>query len=249
MDEQGDTKEYFKYFLVYVFFIGIVFFILAFADKAFAYERVLFNEGPGYATSTLGASAWMKSGATTLNGFYFIDCDALNIAEIASTTVSLYVDTSTRTGFNIQDLASGRLSDNSYTITTTATDFSYTFTPPLWCDGSFVLLGGEEYATRPVNWSVKGATNVDHVPHAWCSGTGSACSTAERRGQDIAIIAVGSFSTSTGGGGCEDCLQANQIIVEDALNLIGGGVLVGVSFLFLISGIIGTIWIIRRFWR
>jgi len=171
--------------------------------SAMAYERVVFNAGTGYSTTTFGASTWMKSGATTLNGYYYIDCKALGIAEIASTTVSLYVDSSTRSGFNIFDFQSGKLSNEAYTITNTATDFSYTFTPPIWCKDSFVLLGGEEYATRPVLWSTKGASNVDQVPHAWCWGTGSSCSMSELRGEDIAIIAEGTWATSSepSGGG------------------------------------------------
>jgi len=169
--------------------------------SASAYERVLFNAGVGYATSSFGDSNWMVSGATTLNGMYFIDCRALGIAEIASTTVSLYTDSSTRSSFNLFDSQSGRLSDNAYTITNTATAYSYTFTPPLWCEGGSVLLGGEQYATRPVRWSFKGDASVDQVPHAWCQGAGSSCSLSEKLGQDIAIIAEGSFSTSTGGGG------------------------------------------------
>jgi len=171
-------------------------------STAFGYERVLFNAGTGYATSTAGTVEKMTSGNTNVNGIYFIDCEKLGIAEIASTTVSLYVDTSTRTGFNIMDGASGRLSDNSYTIDATARDYSFTFTPPLWCKDSRLLLMGEAYVTRAVNWSVKGATgasSVDAIPYAYCVGNSTGCTTSTINGQDIAIIAEGSFATSSSG--------------------------------------------------
>jgi hypothetical protein len=183
--------------------IGILVLISLMGFKeAFAYERVLFNEGVGYATSSAGTVEKMTSGNTTINGVYQIDCAKKGISEIASTTVSLYVDTSTRTGFNIMDGATGRKSDNSYT---TAKDYSFTFTPPIWCEGSKVLLMGEPYVTRPVNWSIKGPTGndstVDAIPYAYCLGNDTGCTLSTVSGMDIAIIAVGSFSTSTGGGG------------------------------------------------
>jgi len=159
------SPMYKKYFAL----LGLVFVFGVSPLSATAYERVLFNEGVGYATSSAGSVGKMVSGATTLNGWYEINCEALGISEIASTTVSLYVDSSTRSAFNLMNLETGQLSDNSYTITTTATAFSYTFTPPMWCgegSGGKVLLGGEEYATRPVNWSYKGASNVAQLPSA-----------------------------------------------------------------------------------
>jgi len=191
-------------FMLYSFFIGGIFLAVGFVQNVFAYERVLFNQGVGYATSSAGSVGKMISGATVANGWYEINCEALGISEIASTTVSLYVDASTRSAFNLMNWETGQLSDNSYTITTTATSYSYTFTPPIWCgegSGGRVLLGGEEYATRPVNWSYKGASNVDQVPHAYCSGFGSGCTFSELRGADIAIIAEGSKATSTPTGG------------------------------------------------
>jgi len=169
-----------------------------------AYERVLFNQSDGYATSSAGSVEKMTSGATTINGMYYIDCKALGIAEIASTTVSLYVDASTRSGFNLFEMTNSRLSNESYTIGIVTTNYSYTFTPPLWCKDSFLLLGAEQYATRPVNWSYKGQATVDNVPHAWCWGVGNGCTLSEKLGADIAIIAEGTWATatpSTGGSG------------------------------------------------
>jgi len=169
--------------------------------SATAYERVLWNNSVGYSTSTFGNNEKLVSGSNAIYGIYVIDCAGAGIAEIASTTVSLYTDSSTRNAFRIRDLQSGRRSDQGYTITNTATPYSYTFTPPLWCSGKSVLLAGDSYATRLVNWSVKGAnadpTEPDDVPHAWCMGSDTGCVMGGNVGKDIAIIAIGSFATAT----------------------------------------------------
>jgi len=173
---------------------------LLFATRAFAYERVIFNEGAGYSTTTFGASTKMVAGAGAVWGTYVIDCVRGNIAEIASTTVSLYTDSSTRSSFYLRDLASGRRSDQGYTISNTAKDYSYTFTPPLWCAGSSLVLAGDSFSTRLVNFSVKGGvsdpTAVDDVPFARCVGSDTACNMGDVRGADIAIIAMGTFATT-----------------------------------------------------
>jgi len=171
-----------------------------FPPTASAYERVVFNEGVGYATSTFGASEKMIAGAGAVWGTYAIDCVRGNIAEIASTTVSLYTDSSTRSGFYLRELSSGRRSDQGYTISNTAKDYSFTFTPPIWCSGSTAVLAGDSYSTRLVNFSVKGGvsdpTGVDDVPFARCIGSDTGCNMGNVRGADIAIIAMGTFATS-----------------------------------------------------
>jgi len=230
-------------------FVLILVSVLGFKE-AFAYERVLFNEGVGYATTTGQNMVWTKSAGNV--GVYVIDCDALGIAEIASTTVHLYAASSANTQFYIYDLQSGQKSDNSFNQTSTGADRSFTFTPPVWCEGSKFLLTGWSTLTQQINFGSKGADNVDQVPHAYCmSMTGVGCyAMGEVLGADIAIIAVGSYSTSSGGGGeCADCLIANQEIVEDSLNVIAGGTLVLITFVFLIVGVIFTIWVLHRFWR
>jgi len=255
-NEKPDWLQILVSIIVFLSFLAIIGVGLFLAEQAFAYDRVLFNAGTGYATSSAGTVEKMTSGNTNVNGIYVIDCEKLGIAEIASTTVSLYVDTSTRTGFNIMDGASGRLSDNSYTIDATARDYSFTFTPPLWCKDSRLLLMGEAYVTRAVNWSVKGATgasSADAIPYAYCVGNGTGCTTSTINGQDIAIIAEGTWATSTpstGGG-----TTTNNYYLEvssstpDGLNLIGGVSLVGLSLLFFLAGVISIVWLVRTFWR
>jgi len=205
----GGQKEIYKMKISIKKIGGLLIAILGFVfswNVAYAYERVLFNQGIGYATSSAGNVNKMTSGATTLNGLYEINCEALGISEIASTTVSLYVDISTRSAFNLMNWETGQLSDNSYTITTTAAPFSYTFTPPIWCDDTTVHLMGYSSISTAVNFGSKGADDVDAVPHAWCyDSSGTGCSSMGNvRGMDIAIIAVGSYSTSSVGSGGGD---------------------------------------------
>jgi len=249
LNEKPDWLQILVSIIVFISFLAIIGVGLFLAEQAFAYERVLWNEGIGYSTTTGQNMVW----SNTNTGIYWIDCNALGISEIASTTVSLYTSSGTNNDFWLVDLQSGRKSDAKYNISTTPKDFSYTFTPPIWCDDTTVQLMGYSSITTAVNFGSKGADDVDAVPHAWCyDSSGTGCnSMGAVRGMDIAIIAVGSFSTSTGGGGgeCADCLTGNQEIMEDSLNVIAGGTLVFVTFLFLIVGVIFTIWVLHRFWR
>jgi len=188
--------------LRYATLISVAFVLISVAQHAFAYERVVFNADTTYATSTFGDTKWIASGDTTVIGGYHIDCKAMGIAEIASTTLSLYTDTSTA-AFRLVDLQSGRRSVESYTITNTASPYSFTFSPTIWCKDSTVEFVRSEYATRVVRWSHKGGTGIgaDPIPHAWCIGMGSSCSFGGLEGFDPAIIAYGTYATATESGG------------------------------------------------
>jgi len=191
--------------------------------SSFAYDRVLFNAGTGYATSTFGDTQWMNSSnSSNGQGAYKIDCARLGIAEVASTTVSLYTDTGTAV-FKLYELISGRVSAESYTVTNTATPYSFTFSPPLWCSGGELILAREKYVTRGVRWSYKGDPAVEQVVGAYAFAlNGNGVNLEDKVGRDIAIIAMGTWATSSapsGGSGTTtyvsvDTDNLNSILVS-----------------------------------
>jgi len=181
-----------------------------------AYERVFWNEGTGYATSTGQNMVW----SNTNTGIYWIDCNALGISEVASTTVSLYTSSGTNNDFWLVDLQSGRKSDAKYNISSSLTDYSYTFTPPIWCKDSTLQLMGYSSISTAVNFGSKGADNVDAVPHAWCyDSSGTGCnSMGNVWGMDIAIIGVGSYATSSESGGAGTTTNNYYLSVSTTTN-------------------------------
>jgi len=172
--------------------------------SASAYVDVFTHFAPtGYATSTFGASEWVSWGNTTTWADVVIDCEKLGISEVASTTFTMYTSTgaSSPTVW-VTDRMSGRVSDNSLVITGTARDRSWSFTPPIWCEGTQVMLTRATYVTVPVLLSVGGnSTEVQSKSGVYVIGNGASASLGAYQWKIPVMWVVGSFSTSTGGGG------------------------------------------------
>jgi len=230
---------------IYFLLIAILSFVFS-ASSAFAYERIFIN--PGTATTTNGSTYWIQfgQGSTNVGGIY-VDCEFLGVSEIASATMMMW-STSGNPNVKLLELMSGKQS-SQVTLSTASNHASFVFSPPIWCDGRYAILMRNAGSVSNIFAGMSGNVNASHIPgvHAW--GYGPFFSNASYLSRAPAIIIEGTFSTSTGGGGCEDCLQANQIIVEDSLNLIAGTGIVVLALLFLVLGVYFSIWLVRTFWR
>lgn len=192
-------KKYIQSAFALFFIVGT----FLYAVPASAYV-VLYNSGStGVATSSGGGNALTWSNGSTMS-WIIIDCEALGWSEIASTTLEL--DTvSGSIAFQLRDDAVPQFSNENYTITTTQAPKSYTFTPPLWCEGRKVVFNRH----TTTGGSVRTYGHNSLVPLLKGSYTISGPSTNNTlQGSNTlnnlpSMIIVGSYSTSTpatGGG-------------------------------------------------
>jgi len=188
-------------FLLWGLFVTIALFGLTwFPDKAHAYERLIdtVDESSGVSSS----STYFYSFTSAKSWHLYIDCEKAGISEIASTTIWAWNTTGSRT-LRLIDANSKIKSVENYALSTTPKNYSYTFSPPIWCDGSIVALTNVVQSASAENRvgtmdSLNPTSGTDPVGW-WVEANQSDNGVYPK--QMIAIIAEGSFSTSTGGGG------------------------------------------------
>jgi len=244
--------------------LSLVIFLFAMIwETSYAYELLL-ND------NTYGTSTSFSGSALVDDTDYFkyqIDCGGLGWSEISGIGWSGYGYTSVGNVWMIIDTKKGSAtSTNMYDPADNAGfNWYFTFSPAVWCENDRINVRISNYPAHTGNLifhphqfnSGFDAQNYDALPGAWIlcevegAESGSQCGrTAGTRGADIKSVIWGSYSTSTGdSGGCTDCLTGNQEIMEDGINLIASVGVVGLSALFLVGGIITSIWAIRRYWR
>jgi len=110
------------------FFLAILF-LLTLPSVSFAYET-LFD-------SDVGSGEFRVSSGYMLQET--IDCGALGWSEIASTTIQMATVSGTIVT-RLHEVTTGQESTNSFTINTTPTLYSFTFSPPIWCEGQEIVL-------------------------------------------------------------------------------------------------------------
>lgn len=251
-DEKPDWLQILVSIIVFISFLAIIGIGLFLAEQAFAYERLIdtVDESSGVSSS----STYFYSFTSAKSWHLYIDCEKAGISEIASTTIWAWNTTGSRT-LRLIDANSKVKSVENYALSTTPKNYSYTFSPPIWCDDSTVALTNVVQSASAENRvgtmdSLNPTSGTDPVGW-WVEANQSDNGVYPK--QMIAIIAEGSYSTatpSTGGG-----TTTNNYYLEvssstpDGLNLIGGVSLVGLSLLFFLAGVISIVWLVRTFWR